>query len=423
MADRLERELLLLAGRLALGTAPDAEALPYVRSPLNWTRLFERAAGEGMSGLLAAQLQRLTRLDRRGLPPTLCTQAHHHIFARNGAFFAELAALRKELQQHGHQVILLKGGALIETVYQGHLGLRPLSDLDLLVRASDLPCIKAILLRRGFHPASPSSTFFTNGPTAFDLHTDLIGATRIRRRALAFQFDAEALWREATQLDARDPTVLVLSMPQQFLHLTVHTLKHSFSRLIWLVDLALVWQRLQWAELMPQAIASGTLRPLAYVLWSLERLMGVEMPAHVWAALPQLSKVEKLFLEAVAQRRDMGALGEVMGAFSIPEWRRRLGYLLEFGFPNRHVLAEVFPTTPAWLVYPRRLSQLCAIGLRQSGRSLLALGKRRQAWRSDKSHALHNLLCMLHCLLYIGMFFETTQMEATPGVVPHITPG
>ena len=100
-------------------------------------------------------------------------------------------------------------------------------------------------------------------------------------------------------------------------------------------------------------------------------------PPHMWAALPQLSKLEKLFLEAVAKRRDMVALGEVMVTLSIPERRRRLGYLLEFSFPNRHVLAEVFPTTPAWLVYPRRLSQLCTIGPRESGRSLLALGKRR----------------------------------------------
>jgi len=371
-----ERQLLLLAGRLFLGTACDAEALALLRLPLRWSLLSTQARAEGMGGLLAYELRRLARVYDLDLPLAPLTRALHNTFACNGTFFAELAALRKELRQHGRQVIVLKGGALIETVYQGHLGLRPLSDLDLLVKASDLSCVKDILLGWGFRPVSPSAPFFTNGPTAFDLHTNLIGATRIKRRALAFQFDAEALWREATRLDAQDPTLLALSPPHQFLHLAVHALKHSFSRLIWLVDLALVWQQLRWEDVVPQAAASGTLRPLAYVLWSLERLMHVEIPPHVWAALPRLNRLEKLFLEAVAQRREVIALGEVMVAFSIPTWHSRFGYLLEFSFPDRHVLAEVFPTTPAWLVYPRRLGQLCTIGLWESGRRLLALGKR-----------------------------------------------
>lgn len=371
-----ERELCLLAGRLFLGTARDAEALALLRLPLDWSLLSRQAIAEGMGGLLAYELRRLARAYDLDLPLAPFTRALHNTFACNGAAFAELAVLHQELRQQARQVVLLKGGALLETVYQSQLGLRPLSDLDLLVKASDLPCVKDILLRRGFCPASPASPFLTNGLTAFDLHTDLIGATRIRRRALAFQFDAEALWREATRLDTQDPTLLVLSPPHQFLHLAVHALKHSFSRLIWFVDLALVWQRLQWEDLVPEAVASGTLRPLSYVLWSLERLLGVQVPPHVWATLPQLSKLEKLFLEAVVKRRDMITLGEVMVVLSIPERRRRLGYLLECSFPTRHVLAEVFPTTPGWLVYPRRLSQLFAIGLRR-GRSLLALGK----WR------------------------------------------
>jgi len=379
MAEDLEREILLLAGRLALGTVTDAEALVYFHAPLPWERLFERAAEEGMSGLLAAQLQRLALLYQYDFPLDRFAQAHHHLFARNGAFFAELTALHKELQQHGLQIVLLKGGALIETVYQGHLGLRPLSDLDLLIKDTDLPCIKDILWRWGFRPPSPASNFWTHGPTAFDLHTDLLGATRIRRRALAFQFDTAALWREATRLEAHDPTLLLLSPPHQFLHLAVHALKHSFSRLIWLVDLGLVWQQLRWEDLLLQAIASGTLRPLLYVLLSLQRLMGVEVPPHVWAALPQLGRLEQRFLEAVARRRGLVALGEVMVAFSIAERRRRWGYLVEFSFPERHVLAELFPTTPAWLVYPRRLRQLLATGLREGSKSLCALGKWRQA--------------------------------------------
>ncbi|MFN3476315.1 MAG: nucleotidyltransferase family protein [Candidatus Methylomirabilales bacterium] len=398
-----ELRFLLTCGRLVLGTAQEEEALTLLRLPLNWASLFEMAEKEGMGGVLAFQLRRLAqahhpksthlRYPRTTAPlhsntPAQMTQALHGIFARNGALFAELSALREGLRCQGLQVILLKGGALIETVYRGHLGLRPLSDLDLLVKPADLPAVRQLLQDRGFRPLSPSSTFFLNGSAAFDLHTDLMGTTRIRRRRLAFRFDDEALWREASPLlpsplegegeGFYDPTLLVLSPPYQFLHLAVHALKHSFSRLIWFADLGLLVGAgcVKWEELVDRAEATGTLRPLAYALWGLKRLMGVKIPPEVLAWLPRLNWFEQAFLHGVVNRKAMNPIGEGLVAFSIPGLLAKLGYLLEFGFPRREVLAEIFPSTPSWFLYPRRLLQGVALGL-QKGRHVVAFVKRR----------------------------------------------
>ena len=402
MAEGPELQLLLTCGRLFLGTAEDEEALTLLRLPLNWASLLKKAEEEGMSGLLAFQLRRLARTYNLDLPLDSFTQALHHIFAHNGALFAELSALHEEFRQRGLQAILLKGGALIETVYRSHLGLRPLSDLDLLVKASDLPAFTEILLKRGFRPLAPSSTFFMNGSAAIDLHTDLVGATRIRRRTLAFQFDPETLWREATPPlpsplkgggeGSHDPTLLILSPPHQFLHVVVHALKHSFSRLIWFVDLGLVLQGARinpaptavgeglrpspWEELLSWAEVTGSLRALAYALFGLSRLMRVSAPQEVLARLPQLNWIEQTFLNRVVSRQAMETLGEVMVAFSIPDLQGKLGYFLELGFPRHEVLAEVFPSTPSWLRYPRRLLQVMALEF-QEGRNIVPLVKRR----------------------------------------------
>ncbi|MBI3989057.1 MAG: nucleotidyltransferase family protein [candidate division NC10 bacterium] len=388
-----ERRLLLTAGRLFLGTAQDEEAVALLCLPLNWSSLFEKAAAEGMSGLLAFQLQQLARAYPLNLPLDPLTQALHGIFVQNGAFFAELSALREELRRRGLQAILLKGGALLKTVYHDYPGVRPLSDLDLLIKPPDLPSMVELLKKRGFHPSSPASTFFLNGSVAFDIHTDLIGAARIRRRGLACQFDPEILWQQASPLDPQDPTLLVLSPPHQFLHLVVHALKHSFSRLIWFVDLGLLvgagfhparlgrassppLQCVKWEELLGWAEATGTLRALAYALFGLERLLMVEVPQEVQARLPRFNRMEHMFLDRVVSRQAREMLGEVLVMFSIPDLKGKLGYLLEFGFPRQEVLAEVFPSTPSWLLYPRRLLQGMAVGLRE-GRHVMALVKRR----------------------------------------------
>jgi len=375
MAEGPELQLLLTCGRLFLGTAQDEEALTLLHLPLNWAHLLEKAGEEGMSGILALQLWRLARAYPLNLPLDPAIQALHHIFALNGALFAELSALCGEFRQRGLQAILLKGGALIETVYRGHPGLRPLSDLDLLIKTSDLPAVTEILEKQGFRPL-PSSTFFLKGSAAFDLHTDLIGAARIRRRALAFGFAPQSIWQAALPLDHDDPTFLILSPTHQVLHLAVHALKHSFSRLIWFVDLGLVLKKVRWEELLDQAYASGTLRPLAYALWGLKRLMGVEVPPGILARLPRLNWVEQAFLHGVVNRQRLEPLGEGLVAFSIPGLLARLGYLVELGFPRREVLAEVFPSTPSWFLYPRRLLQVMTLGF-QEGRNVVAPVKRR----------------------------------------------
>jgi len=376
MAEGPELRFLLTCGRLYLGTARDEEALTLLNLPLSWAHLLEKADEEGMSGILAFQLRRLAQAHNVDLLLAPLTQAFHHIFARNGALFAELSALREALRRRGLQAILLKGGALIGTVYRGHLGLRPLSDLDLLIKARDLPFISEVLKKQGFHPLSPSSTFFLNGWAAIDLHTDLIGTARIRRRRLAFRFDEQTLWREASPLYPDDPTLLVLSSPHQFLHLAVHALKHPFSPLIWFVDLGLVFQRMRWEELLEQAKATGTLRPLAYALFGLKGLMRVEIPQEVLACLPLLNLLERRFLRGVVRRKAMGRLGEVLVAFSIPGLMAKMSYLFELGLPRREVLAEVFPSTPSWFLYPRRLLQAMALGF-QEGRNFVAPVKRR----------------------------------------------
>jgi hypothetical protein len=219
-------------------------------------------------------------------------------------------------------------------------------------------------VKLGLRPANLHSAFYTNGAAAFDLHTDLLGASRIRRRADAARFDMERVWHSAVPLEGGGRGLLVLSPPFQFLHLAVHALKHSFSRLIWLVDLALVTRQLDWDELLEIARETGTMRPLTYALSSLESCLSWDIPSEVRGHLPTLNRIERLFLDRVKNRRnDARLLGEPLLAFSIPSWGGRLAYTLEYLFPNRDTLAHDSSSTPSWLLYPRRLGQALARAL------------------------------------------------------------
>lgn len=354
-----ENRILLGIARGYLGTTTDDDLLSALSQPVDWPLLFQKASKEGMAGVVAHQLQQLSEGHDLHLPLDDFTEALNGIFLKNGHHFAELAKLTQRLVTGGVTVLLLKGGALMDTVYHGQMGLRPLSDIDILVHPPDVPSLQEELRSLGFHPSASSRSLWANGPVSFDIHTDLMGTGRIRRRGLAITFDEESLWARALPVASGAGHLRVLCPEHQFLHLAVHALKHSYSRLIWLVDLGLVSKQLDWSQLLLLAQACGALRPTAYAVGCLEQLMAIEMPSDVQRALPALNKMESGFVDLVRRRRpEMEALGEPLFAFSIPSWRGRLAYLFEFMFPSRLVLAGDVDAPNAWQIYSRRLGQI-----------------------------------------------------------------
>ena len=367
-----ERDLLVQSAREFLGSGETSEIL-FEGSSLDESLLLERALREGVAGLVALRLERLSGKGHAEVPLRPFRRELESVFARNGRLLAELSGLRRFLQQEGLEVILLKGGALVQTAYGGQLGLRPMSDLDLLIKEADRDSIREALFERGFRSPRPSSSLFSNGAAIFDLHTDLVGTGRIRRRALAARFSLEELWKEASPLDGRDGPVRVLSPYHQFLHLAVHAQKHSFARLIWLVDLALVARGVDGDTLLAGAESTGTLRTVTYAVSAMEELFGLELPLGVKRSLPRLHRAERALVAAVIERREQ-QWGELALVFSIPSFRAKLGYLWEYLFPERKVLSETFPSTPSWWVHARRLLQVIRRGFTESARLLRGRG-------------------------------------------------
>ena len=64
-------------------------------------------------------------------------KTYYNTFAQNTLMYRELARILESFSEAGIPVILLKGAALALTVYED-IGLRPMGDLDLLVRPEDL---------------------------------------------------------------------------------------------------------------------------------------------------------------------------------------------------------------------------------------------------------------------------------------------
>lgn len=131
------------------------------------------------------------------------------------------------------EVLPLKGPVLAETLYGGAT-MRWCCDLDLLVRGDDYRKAEDFLFGLGY-VASPEvedyhRKFLRNG-VSVELHFDLA----LRRY---FPFDLDGIWSRSRRGYFRGRPMRMMSDQDLILFLCLHGLKHGFSRLIWIMDIA-----------------------------------------------------------------------------------------------------------------------------------------------------------------------------------------
>jgi hypothetical protein len=158
----------------------------------------------------------------------------------------ELIRVLDCLDRHGIPAIPYKGPVLAKAVY-GDISLRRFSDLDVLIRAVDVPCAKAAVDKLGYTPildlseAEQSAHVATGHELAFDgpLGNNLLEIQwRVLPHFYAVQFSIEDFFERASLVDLGGRFVRTLAQEDLLLVLCVHAAKHLWSRLSWLCDIA-----------------------------------------------------------------------------------------------------------------------------------------------------------------------------------------
>lgn len=210
----------------------------------DWNALLTLAEEHGVGPLLYAHLTR-TRID----VPFRVARRLRGLYARhhrcNEVILSALAEILDVLGSARIESIVLKGPALLAPAY-GDIGLRPISDLDLLVAECDAVPVLHLLAEIGYGIDLPASgrplgrhhhlhaaTRSTAGvPTIVEIHRDALSADR--GHTMTFD-DARPL---TARLDVNGRNALALEPHAMLWHLCRHLsgLWHPY-RLIWVADI------------------------------------------------------------------------------------------------------------------------------------------------------------------------------------------
>ncbi|MDA0748212.1 MAG: nucleotidyltransferase family protein, partial [bacterium] len=305
--------------------------------------LLAQAQTQGIAPLAYHNLQKTGQLNL--LKPnvrTIFEQAFYRTLASNLVSLQALRELAQELGPREIPAIVLKGPALIELVYK-HPALRPMTDIDLLVRPADLARLGSVLRSMGYQHVHLYPELFQRGSTVLDLHTDPINQSRITSRGQAVQFTPACLWRNSVPLPGFTP-LRMLDLPDQILTLSVHALKHGFQQDIWLVDIARCLEQVEdWQAFYDRAHKTRTTHILELVFWMLRQRLCLNLPKKKRSLTPAYRPgiLERLLLETASQPGTPQLLEPLFFYRAIPGLSEKVRYLLEFAFPQPHILHQI----------------------------------------------------------------------------------
>ena len=215
-----EQRLLLACVKLAPASEDIDRIIQQISDPaVNWDRVIEYAFQQDVAPLIYNTLRRLNH-SMPGWQSVLDSlrTAYYANAARNAVIFRELTEILQTLRQRRRSVIVLKGAALAETVYPNR-ALRPMSDLDLLVRKEELDEVEGLLAAVGYSCECSSQKIVCTHHYHLGFRKRLSPAMtvscelhwQLERPTRPFSIDINGVWDRARLTTVADVQTLTLS--------------------------------------------------------------------------------------------------------------------------------------------------------------------------------------------------------------------
>lgn len=349
-----EYELLLLLSKLQLSEADKEEATSLMVQVTNWNLFTERCIGTYLAAIVYTNLGLIEASVPKEVEAALAN-SYNQILVRNIRLYQSFTTVLSGLNEAKIDCIPLKGIYLAETVYK-NLGLRHLSDIDLLVRSADADKVRELMDRNGwtvtkvelkselekeqFTPAHPY-TFRKNGVT-IELHTHLYN--RNQRAAIT----EEELWTNTHSEVFCDGTIRQFSSEMLLQHLCLHLYKHLIGadcKLVSFCDIREVIiqrkQDLDWEEFKRLCKKFSCLDEVAPVLLLCRNYWYTEVPNWFFDNVEAEARMEDKFVQFLTKN---GSKAESLVERSLV----MLNSIDGFGAKVRFVLGFIFPR-PAFM--------------------------------------------------------------------------
>jgi Uncharacterised nucleotidyltransferase len=231
---------------------------------------------------------------------------------------AALLDLLGTLAAAGVPTLAWKGPVLAEMLWSD-VAARQYSDLDLLVRRTDIPRARDVLLAEGFRPS------VTREPWQHARYVERVGVVELVRDRDALPVEVhwtvvptyfssamqpDGIWERVQDARVARHVVPTLAVEDLLIALSIHGFKHRWERLGWIVDIARlldVRRDIDWAVLAARTRRDGSQRLLQIAIGLTTELFGLSPPV----AAAQLSLGNDATARRIIAKIAPGVLGRL----------------------------------------------------------------------------------------------------------------
>ena len=341
-------------------------------TPEQWLAVVILAQQHGVKALLYRQLKILGLTDQ--VPPGILKPLRIDYLNeanRNIQLFRELGNILSVLHRENIPVIPLKGAYLAEHVY-GNIAVRPMGDVDLLVKQEDLWGVEEILTEMSYNRFHPGKGEEGSRHVEFkhaklgvkvEIHWDFV------TEGFSLRVDLQELWNRTKPATVAGVGVAAMSPEDLLLHLCIHASDHVFEMgLRLLCDITETLRRNQreidWVCIQHRA-DMWRVNNCAYVnLWLAKKLLGAPIPEN-WLDMLESQESDQRYLTlaenhlfACVEKPEQASLASrnTIQVWSAKSMLDKLAILFRRIFVSRQVMAMKYHVHPnslrVFLYYP-----------------------------------------------------------------------
>lgn len=281
-----------------------------------------------------------------------------HVLAANAYRLKRVEPILGRLQAEGIPFLVLKGAALNAALYP-EPGMRPMVDVDVLIRPADAARAHAALTATGCRPGPDlvRPDFFPRyhyereyltshpPPVKIDLHVRPFRPLRFARTV-----PDDALWAEPEIIRLGGLEVRIPNAENMLIHLAVHAACHGLRELRWQYDIQ-CWidrfgDRIDWDRVAYKCRCWRLTLPFRRALESVAALFD-PLDRDITRALarvdPSAGILDRLALRQAPYGEARPVRDVLTNVLCTPGWRFRLGYLRAVALPDPAHLGQIYP--------------------------------------------------------------------------------
>ncbi|MFT4594455.1 MAG: hypothetical protein ACI8VL_001187 [Bacteroidia bacterium] len=304
-----ELRLLLVLSKLNLSESEVNEATLLLANVQDWKCFVQRSIGTYLAPIMHVNMGLLNASIPEKVKDALCN-SYNQVLVRNIRLYESYKVVLNQLTEAEVKCIPMKGIYLAESVYRD-IGLRHLSDIDLLVKSADADKVCEIMMAQNWEvkKSKPRSkfeaeqfkhahpfTFFKNGVTV-ELHTHLYN--RNQRASIT----EEQLWMNANEEPFLEDQIYQFNNEMLLQHFCLHLYKHligSETKLVSFCDIReLISKRdksLNWGTFRLLCEEYGCHNEVAQTLYLCRSYWRVQIPEAFFENTSPDQMVEDKFL-------------------------------------------------------------------------------------------------------------------------------